>query len=541
MSAFAGTARLTRLALRRDRVQLSAWIGGLFLLTVSAGKSVSDTYAKLPDRITTAKAIVDNPALLILRAPPNGTSLGSINTAELWLTLAILVALLNIFTVTRHTRQNEETGRAELVESAAVGKYALLTSSLLVAALADSAVALVLFLAQLAGDLPATGSIAVAAAIGGLGLAFAGIAAVTAQIPESSRSANGMAAAVMGIFYCVCGAGNIAGETAADHTSIRPAWPVWLSPFGWSQRIRAFHDENWWVLLLLLGCFAAGTGIAYALVGRRDVGMGMVATRPGPPRAARSLSSPLGLAFRLHRGAWIGWAAGMAVSGVLFGSLGNGVQDALKDNESANRTLHDIGGGAGSSIDTYFAATLTLVAATVAAYAAQVLLRLRSEESGPLESVLSTSVSRPRWLVSHVICAVVGTAGLLAVHGLASGVTYGIASHQVGHQTGRITAAAIAQSPAVLVLVGAAVALFGLVPRRMVALTWAVLAIAIVLGQLGQLLKLPQAVTDISPFTHLTGIPGNGVPAAAITVLLLIAIGLAAAGGISFRRRDIAG
>ena len=35
-----------------------------------------------------------------------------------------------------------------------------------------------------------------------------------------------------------------------------PHWLSWLSPLGWGQAVRAYGDERWWVLLLLLALAA---------------------------------------------------------------------------------------------------------------------------------------------------------------------------------------------------------------------------------------------------------------------------------------------
>ena len=43
----------------------------------------------------------------------------------------LLIAVAVILTVIRHTRADEETGRAELIDSTAVGRYASLTAALL--------------------------------------------------------------------------------------------------------------------------------------------------------------------------------------------------------------------------------------------------------------------------------------------------------------------------------------------------------------------------------------------------------------------------
>ena len=67
----------------------------------------------------------------------------------------------------------------------------------------------------------------------------------------------------------------------------RPAWLSWLSPFGWSTRLRAWPEPRWWVLLLDLGLAAALAGRrGTCLRARRDLGSGVLPARPGPARRA---------------------------------------------------------------------------------------------------------------------------------------------------------------------------------------------------------------------------------------------------------------
>ena len=54
-----------------------------------------------------------------------------------YVTLAVLAALMSTFAVVRHTRQNEELGRAELLGATVVGRYAGLTAAVIVAVAAD--------------------------------------------------------------------------------------------------------------------------------------------------------------------------------------------------------------------------------------------------------------------------------------------------------------------------------------------------------------------------------------------------------------------
>lgn len=542
MSTFTGTARLTRLALRRDRVQLPIWILSTTLLAAVSISASTEQYPAEADRITVLRTAVETPALLMLRAAPTGASTGEMVVFSILPFLAVLAGFMSTLAVVRHTRQNEETGRSEMIGAMVVGRHASLTAALIVTVVANAVLAALVALVFAGNGEPAAGSVAASLAVGAAGVAFAAIAAVAGQITESSRGANGIAAAAIGAAYLVRGLGDAFGEVLPNGYTMTSAWPSWLSPIGWVMRVRPFAGEQWWVLALPLALFVAGVGLAFALTVRRDVGMGLIAARPGPTRADPGLLSPLGLAWRLQRGTLLGWAIAIAVFGVAIGSLGNAVEKGLGENAGATRTITNLGGGGGAAlIDTFFAAMMAIIGASVAGYLVQALLRLRAEESGGrAEAVLATATSRLRWLGSHLVVAVAGAAVLLGLAGVSVGLVYGLSVGNIGGELAELTGAAFVQLPSVLILAGFAVAVFGLVPRLAVGLAWLGFTLCLVLGQFGALLNLPERVRDVSPFSHVPALPAAQATATPLVILSAVALALGAAGLVLFRRRNLA-
>ncbi len=541
MSAFTGTLRLVRLALRRDRIQLPIWPGGMAVGLVASATAISENYPTEADRVAAATLLANNPATLVLRGPAANASTGALIMSDaLWI-LGVLAALMSIFAVVRHTRQNEETGRAELVGAAPVGRHAGLAAALIVTVGANIALAVLLALVLILQGLPVEGSFAAGTAIGAIGIAFAGIAAIAAQLSESARGARGLAGSVLALTYLLRGAGDAFGSVEAGGVTVASAWPSWLSPIGWGQRIRPFAGNDWWVLGLFAALFAVAVGAAFVLTARRDFGLGMIPARRGPAVAARSLLSPLGLAWRLQRGTLLGWAIGMVVAGGLFGSVGKQAQDLLEDNPRFAETLGKLGGAGATFVDSFFAAMIGITGAILAGYALQALLRLHAEESGgQLEPVLATAVSRPHWMLSHIIVGGIGVVTLILILGLGTGITYMLVAGEPWSEAGTLTGAALVQAPAVLALSGFVIAAFGLLPRWAVALAWAGLTASVLLGPLGEILGLPQWAMNLSPFTHSPAAPAEAVTVAPIVTLLAIAIALSTAGLLFFRRRNYA-
>jgi ABC-2 type transport system permease protein len=533
-SRLTGTGQLLRLAMRRDRIVATVWVLGLFVFVFSQAASIVSLYptqADLDRLARTATGIGANPAVVALQGPAYDASTYGGATAWQVVTPGVfLIGLMSLLLMTRHTRQEEETGRAELVSAGAVGRNAWLAASLLFVLGVNAVLAALSVLGYVAVGLPVGGSVALAVACGLNGLVFAGVAAVTAQLTEYARPANGMAFAALGVAFLL---------RAIGDTSSSLSWLAWLSPIGWAERFQPFAGERWAVLLLPVALLLVLLVVVVALRDRRDLGAGALATRLGPATAPAWLRSPLALAWRLQRGALLGWAIGAAVAGLSFGVLAQDMaQFAAEDPETA-KMLATLG-GAGSITDIYLAAILSWIGLLAAGYAVQAILRLRSEEAElRAEPVLATTVSRVGWAGSHLLVAAVGAAVVLASGGLVAGLAHGLRSGDVAGQLPRVLGAAMVQLPAVWVLAALGAALFGLLPRLVVGATWAILGVVLAVTMFGEPLQLSQWLLDLSPFAHLPRLPAATFTATPLLWLVVVAVLLGGAGLAAFRRRDL--
>jgi ABC-2 type transport system permease protein len=534
-TGLAGTGELARLAFRRDRIALPAGVYIITALVAGTAYTLRKLYATAAARAALAATAGTNPALRFLYGRLEGSSLGSLTTWRYGMWAGIFAALMAVFIVIRHTRTDEEAGRLELVGSAAVGRQAALTAGMATAAAASIAVAVLLSIALPLVRLPAAGSVALALGIGCCGLAFTGIAGVAAQLTSSARAARGIALAVLGVAFIVRGVGDSEPNTGAAG----PSWLSWASPLSWIQAARPFAGERWWVLALPLAVFAAGTGLAFALAAQRDLGAGLLPDRPGRATASGLLRGPFGLAWRLQRGALLGWAVGYAFTFAASGAAAKGVGQLLGTSSALERAISRIGGQAAIT-NAYLAAIMTLAGLVAAAYAVSVILRLRSEETGDrAEPVLATATGRVRWALSHVAVAVIGAALLLAVAGVSAGLAYGLRAGSAGSQVATMLGAALGQLPSALVLAAVAVAFFGFWPGASVAGAWGAVGLVVLLALFGQVLQLSHWVLDVSPFTYAPRLPGGTVSAVPLLWLGLVALALTAAGLAALRRRDL--
>lgn len=527
-SNFTGTASLLRLYLRRDRVVLPLWVLLLSIpvSTVYVG-STEAVYPTAADRATFAATIMASPAQRALYGNIFDESVGAVGVWKAGM-FHLLIAVAVILTVIRHTRGDEESGRTELLDSTAVGRYAALTATLVLTGSATVLTGLLCTAGLLTLDIPPTGSIAFGVALAASGLVFTAVAAVTAQLSASARFARGAAFSVLGAAFTLRAVGDASGTDGGPLS--------WLSPLGWSLQVRPFAGDRWWVLLLHVVLIVALLVLAYRLLSRRDVGAGLFPERPGAPAAGPSLGGPFGLALRLDRGALLLWTVGLCLYGLVIGSVVHGIADEVGDSAVARDVVVRLGGSAAME-EAFVAVAFTMLAMIASAFAISLTLRLHQEEAEQrAETLLAGSVSRTRWLASHLTFAVAGSAAALLLAGVVAGLTYGAAAGDVGGKLSTVLTAAVVQLPAVWLLVAGTVAIFGLAPR-FTPLAWGVLVGFIALFLLGSLSGFPQLLLDLEPFAH---VPRPGAfTATPLLWLLAIDAALIAVGVTAFRRRDL--
>ena len=532
-------ARLLLAQLRRDGWQLAIWAAGAGLLVFAATSAVREEFAAEADRRGIVALASTSPAFLFLRGVPDGIGIGAVLFFQMFAFLGVMAGLLSCFLVVRHSRADEELGRAELLGGTRAARTAPLTATLLLAAIANVFVGGAVALGMLTAGLQPGGALLTGLAVGATGLVFAGVAAMAAQLLPSSRGANGVAGALVGAAYLVRGVGDALATPSQDLTSAESSWLSWLSPIGWGQRVGPFSDGDPWPLLLSLAAATLLSGAAVRLRASRDLGASLLGERPGRARAGAGLRSAVGLARTIHRATLIGWAAGAAVLGVFAGALAPTVADAIESNAALSELIRRLSPSTrGDAVDIYATAMLGLAGVLAAVSGVQAALRLRSEEAEDrAELLLSGPLRRSVWMLSHLLLAGVSVAVVTLSAGLAAGAAF--AATGFPDRFGSSVGAATAHMPAALVFVGLVSVVFALAPRLATTLGWGLLALGILVGQFGDLLRLPDAVQSVSPFAHSPGLPADVLEPAPLVVLIAVAALAAGIGTIAFRWRDV--
>lgn len=530
-------ARIIRFQVRRERAMLPAWVLGVVALFAGSGVAIAREFGDEQARSALMAVAAGNPAFLFLRGLPDGAGAGAVTFFQTFTFLAVLVGLMNVFLVSRHTRAEEATGRAELLQAAGLGRTTELVSTLTLAVIANAVVAVLVTASGAAIGLGFEGSLVTGLALASVGITFAGVTALAAQLMPTPRGVTGLGAALVGVAYVARGIGDALG-TATDLTHVSPSWISELSPIGWAQRSRPFSESDLLPLLVPVALGVLTAAIAVGVRQRRDLGASLLQERLGRPGWAGA--GVVRLAARDQLGATIGWCIGVVVLGLLAGVLSPIVAEAVGSNDELAALIGRLQPDLSVETGDLFAVALLGISATLAAAAGvQALVRARSEEAeGRAELLLTTPLSRTRWFGAHLMVAVTSTLIVALAAGLATGLGFVLAGDDPSRIATSLAAIGV-QVPAGLVFIAVTALAFSLVPRFTAAAGWGALALGLVLGQLGDLLALPRWLQDFSPFRHVPAVPIEPVDPFAIVVLLAVATAGAVAAEGALRARDM--
>ncbi|WP_269850817.1 hypothetical protein [Methanosarcina horonobensis] len=151
----------------------------------------------------------------------------------------------------------------------------------------------------------------------------------------------------------------------------------WITPMAWQRLTQPFAGNHGWNLLYCVAFAIVPIVIAYVLSARRDLGAGVLLARNGPPEATLHFSSPLALAWRLHKRSFIGWLVGTVLYIAVFAAISPG----LSNTGGMSDWLSNLGGTGWSDEvglgHVFISISFYLISLFVAVYAMTAVLHLK--------------------------------------------------------------------------------------------------------------------------------------------------------------------
>lgn len=528
-SRLTGARHLLHVALKQDRKNIAPWIALISVLSASSVLVYDWVFPTQQSQQILQLNITANPAMsLIFGKPVDLTTADGFNAWRAGALGAFFAGLMAIFIVVRNSRAEEDSGRAELVAAAAVGREARPLVAVAVAFMASVLLGVVSALVTIAFGGGVADSVMLSATFTASAMFFAGLGIIAAQLGSDARSASTLAVSTLGAFFVVRGYIDSSGA---------PDWATWLTPFGWLQETRPAVDNIWWPLLLVVGVAVVLVAVGLALHSRRDFGMGLVPPRPGPARAG-AVGNVWGLALRLHRPTMVSWMVGFVVLGVLLGFLANTLTDVIAQNPTIGMILASGAVSEDDLVGEFLLTMIRILGIYAAVHGVQIIMRLYAEEAeGRADPLLGGAITRATHLASHAVIAFVSTAFGMVLAGTVMGWVADATGDTIGF--GDVLGQAVATIPAVWVLVGLALAVVGAKPSKRL-IGWMGVVATFALTILGPLFNLDEWVLDISPLWHVPNVGATDPAWLGLVGLAVVAVFFTTVGFVGYRRRDIA-
>ncbi|KAF1305026.1 ABC transporter permease [Candidatus Enterococcus willemsii] len=525
---FAGVKAFIFLFLKRDRWFMLLWIFLPILILIGhAFTFVSLTQGR---ELVTVIAEFNQDALIgAVHGPILSTDLVG---ATLWRSISFITLIMGmgaIFTVIKHTRMDEETGRTEFIHSLVVGKYANITAAFFVAIIS------IVFSSLLVSvGMVVLGSSLYEAAVFYLTLLFAGIfytgmGLIACQLKNTSLGARNISLLFLGGSLLL----NILNNFGGSNLFIK-----WLSPISWTRITEPFSNTNILGLLLIALLSVFLNGLAYYLSSKRDIGRAFFTEQIGSANAKSSLRTPTALAWRLHRGLFYGWCmviilyitAFSAVSPTISGEINSLFKELAGQNWLDKIPVNLL----------FISIGIYIMSLFISLYALLIMTSLKKEEiAGRNEMILDKKTSKNKYMFSLIWLALIESAGLLILMGVVGAGIYCLVVGQWDGAFLQICLMSISKIPAVWLIIGIFSFLYGYFPK-LTLLCWFVWGLFSALEVAWEGNLIDWSIMQFSPFApvHYT-IPMEDISILGLIMLVVLTMILIVIGVRGYQKRDV--
>lgn len=521
---FHGTLSLTRLYLRQNRIFTLVW---LLLPGVWVAINTMSSLVLFPTQKALAEMSVTliDPLTEAIHGPLLSISVAGFVT---WRTKVFLVLLGGIFSMIhmiRHTRLAEEQGKRELLEANVTGSLATLSAALVSMIIINAIAAALAASAMAALGLGIIGSLAHCLGFFASACVLGILAGAAAQFFVSATAARGMSLGLLGALFGLHILWNVSGGQNL---------PAYFNPLEWPLLVRPFAGEHFIVLLIPLVLGAALAALSMHLITRRDVGAGLVPQRRGRAFAKPGLCNLTALAWRTQKGLFLPWLCFYGIFSFAMGCASYLMVSAVSSAEALAGLIERLGG-----IDRAFLSLMLYIfGMLISIYVIMSASILRREETAKGETLLSMPVPRERLVLSHMVYIFGGSVAIMLVSGFCVGLGAVIGTGDHGALS-RLFFEMAGMIPAVWIIGGIALLLFGALPRWMTGSSYGLFTLFLLMEIFWEQQQIPEVLYALSPFSWITPLkavqPMAAPPALCIVTIILTGMGIAL-----FRRRDAA-
>lgn len=527
---FAGSGTLTRFIFKRDLVNLLIWIISLAGFVIALVPIFENLITSGTETMVMAE-MMKNPAMIAIAGPVYGADNYTTGAAygNMMLVFSVMIAgAMNIFLVSKHTRQDEELGRLEVIRSLPVGRLSNLASSIIAAVIVNVILAIasgvgVYVLRENGMDFE--GCMLFGAALGVIGLLFASCTAVFCQLTSNNRTVIGLSFSFMLVLYMMRAVGDVSSEVLSV-----------ISPLGLILRTQNFVNNYWWPIWLVLAISIVLIISALILASRRDLGRGLFAEKSGKRHAPIWLSGAYGLAIKLLRVSIVVWVITIFVFAAMYGSVFGELDRFISSNEMLQAIFSQ--STEYSLVEQFIVLLMSIMTIIATIPALQFMGRVSTEEKrGHTEHLIGRSISRYNQMSAYLSIAFIVSIILqiLAAFGfwsVGSMVLESTPSLKI------FLVSALLYLPVIWVFIGTSMVLTAYL-HKFTFLVYVYLGYAFVSVYLGALAGFPEWTKKLTPFGYIPQYPIEEIKIIPIIVIVGIAISLAIMGLLGYRKRDM--
>jgi ABC-2 type transport system permease protein len=485
-----------------------------------------------PADAASLQVLAQNPAIRVLFGVP--MALDNAGGFTVWRTgtfAAVTLASWAFLTATRITRGEEQSGRWALL---LIGRHRppwVVAHHFLVLLGAQLLMGSALALALIVAGAGTQGALIYALGVTLVGMLFAAVGTLCAQLVDERRVASGITAAVLGLALLL--------RMVADGVESL-AWLAWLTPFGLLAEASPYAANRLGPLVVMAVMVAAVGCLAIVTTAHRDVGSGLMTGSGTRPARYGLLRSIPGFAIRRVLPSAFGWAAGLCAYFLVIGLLARSLTVFLIANPRFAELAAQAGFAGLATVQGYAAALFALLAIPLGVFAASRLsVDAADEASGRLAAVFSRPLPRSRWALVQIAVLIAAVVGLALAAGVATVIGSALAGANL--RLAEALAGALNVVPVAVLCLGAAQVAIGWVPQAVLALGALPAVHGFLLTVLAQTFDWPNWLAQLSPFAHLASVPATAPNWVGATGMLGVSVLLASLGIVGFVRRDLRG
>ena len=507
---------------RQMRISAVVW-GLVFGATVaSSALAYVSSFPDAASRHELAATTGQDKGVSILLGPISSIdTVAGYTVYKCFVTVTTIAAIWALLAATRLLRGEEDSGRWQLTLSGGTRASRATVATVIGLGLAVAVVvAETTVLTALAGRNQDVGFSIADSVIYGLSIAiapivFVAVGALTSQLGRTRRVATGLGMLVFGVCFVV--------RMIAD-SSHSTKWMLWLTPFGWTERMRPMTDSNFLPLVLAGVATAALVVASTALASRRGAGEGVLADRDTAPVRQFGLQSPLGFTMRLELPVIVAWMAGIVAAGLAFGVVANVATGSVPESMT---DLLDKFGVRGTFLRQYLGVAFLMLAAIVACLpASQIGASAEEETTGRLVNLLAQPTRRAALFAGRIG---IGAFAVVLAGMLAGATTWlGAKSQGVDPGFGTTLRAGANVIPTALLVLGIGAVVCAVAPRAATAAVYGVVAFSFVIDLVSSLVDQTKWMERLSLFHYMALAPAQSTDTRTVGAAIAVAVALVA-------------